>query len=183
MKSLLESAEAIIHIESVDNVIFSLGTNDVTQNKTDQDVVNISMSTAINKVKGKFPNANIAVCSVLPRKGKSPGITKMNLTSSFVNTFVQKMCRKDHRLTYIDLWEEFFSTRGSPTKSLYDSNDPSGVHVCPAGAQVMYEAMEEFIGVENLGEFQTPSSRKRKKSTVSTPGSIEKQQPKIHKQV
>jgi len=68
------------------------------------------------KMKACFPNTEIGLCSILPRKGKGPGKVKCNLTSSSVNNFMGKLCSKDHKLTYIDLWYEF-APNNNPSNS------------------------------------------------------------------
>ena len=176
--SLLDLAEANVDPECVNKVIFSLGTNDVTKNKTDHNVVCVNIANAINKTKCKFPNAEIGVCNILPRKGKSPNICRMNVTGLSVNTFIESLCKKDPKLSMIDLWTDF-SPNGNTTRSLYDPTDQGGVHVSTEGASLICATMTDFFFSSACGNYQTPSKRKR--SNTSTPGSAEKQQQKIHK--
>jgi len=152
----------------VSKIIFSLGTNDVTNNKNDHDMINVHVSNAVNKMKACFPNAEIGLCSLLPRKGKGPGQVKCNLISSPVNNFIGILWSKDHKLTYFDLYYEFASNN-NPSKLLYDANDPSGVHVSPEGASLLSSIFCDFSSEnEHAGKYQTPN-RKRTRSTTSTP--------------
>ena len=178
--TLLETADGKVDAQQVTKVLFSLGTNDITKNKTDQDIVNVYLSNAIHKVKEKFPNANVVVLGILPRKGKSPTIVKCNLTSTFANSFLHKLCSKDLRLSYVDLWSEF-APKNSTIKALYDDNDQSGVHISTEGAIRIVTIINDVISTENLHEYQTPERRKRTRSDQSTPGSAEKQIQKMQK--
>ncbi|VDI47668.1 Hypothetical predicted protein [Mytilus galloprovincialis] len=56
---------------NVGKVIISLGTNDLSKNKHDSDQVNVYATQAIVKVKQAFPNADIGVCGIIPRKDAS----------------------------------------------------------------------------------------------------------------
>jgi len=69
-----------------------LGTNDVTRNRDDSDQINITAKQAIYKIKQTFPKSQIAVCSILPRKGRGQHLIKMNDTSNHVNGFLKQMC-------------------------------------------------------------------------------------------
>ena len=101
-------------------------------------ICNVHVSNAVNKMKACFPNAEIGLCSILPRKGKRPGQVKCSLISSSVNNFMGKLCSKDHTLTYIDLWYEF-APNNNPSKLLCDANDPGGVHMSPNGQLFYYK--------------------------------------------
>ena len=93
---------------------------------------------------------------------------------------MRKLCSKDHKLTYIDLWYEF-APNNNPAKILFDANDPSGVHVSPRGASLLSSIFCDFSSEnEHAGEYQTPN-RKRTRSSTSTPGSAERQLGKIQK--
>ena len=54
--AILPTAVSKVDAERIDKVILCLGTNDVTKNKTDQDMINIFITNAINKLKVTFPN-------------------------------------------------------------------------------------------------------------------------------
>ena len=66
----------------IGKVSLCLGTNDVTRNRDDSDQINITATRAIYKIKNKntFPKSQIAVCSILPGKGRGQHLIKMNDT-------------------------------------------------------------------------------------------------------
>ncbi|CAG2194773.1 CNBP [Mytilus edulis] len=97
---------------NVGKVIISLGTNDLSRNKHDSDQVNVFATQAIVKVKQAFPNADIGVCGIIPRKGNSNHIHTINETATNVNKFLEKLCLKDEVLTYIDV-EHIFVKNGT----------------------------------------------------------------------
>ena len=69
-----------------------LGTNDVTRNRDDSDQINITATQAISKINQTFPESQIAVCGILPRKGRGQHLIKMNDTSNHVNCFLKTKC-------------------------------------------------------------------------------------------
>ncbi|CAG2244320.1 ecm [Mytilus edulis] len=147
---------------------------------TDKEMICVNMTNAINKVKAEFPNADICIFSILPRKGKGQTLTKCNLTSHSVNLYMEKVCSKDQRLSFIDLWDDFCrpGMGVNPIKTLFDKNDPSGVHINSEGAKQLVSLVKNFMSIDRLGEYVTPSGKKRTRSSASTPGSAEKQQSK-----
>ncbi|CAG2188893.1 unnamed protein product [Mytilus edulis] len=177
---LLVTLDKSVDKNYVSKVIFCLGTNDVTRNMTDKEMICVNMTNAINKVKAEFPNADICIFSILPRKGKGQTLTKCNLTSHSVNLYMEKVCSKDQRLSFIDLWDDFCrpGMGVNPIKTLFDKNDPSGVHINPEGAKQLVSLVKNFMSIDRLGEYVTPSGKKRTRSSASTPGSAEKQQSK-----
>ena len=78
--------------KTIDKVVISLGTNDITKSKGDHDQVNINLKHAIHQVKCNFPNSVVVICTILPRKGKGPNIKKCNDTVLNVNIFLKKLC-------------------------------------------------------------------------------------------
>ena len=64
---------------------------------------------------------------------------------------------------------------------MYDSNDPTGVHISKEGATRICDILIDYVKTVNLGEYQTPACRKRNRSNASTSGSAEKQAPKMQK--
>jgi hypothetical protein len=47
------------------------------RNRDDSDQINITATQAISKIKQTFPNSQIVVCSILPRKGRGQHLIKM----------------------------------------------------------------------------------------------------------
>ncbi|CAC5367585.1 unnamed protein product [Mytilus coruscus] len=79
-----------------------------SKNKHDSDQVNVFTTQALAKVKQVFPNADIGLCGIIPRKGNSNHIHTVNETATNVNKFFETLYIKDEVLTYID--EERIST-------------------------------------------------------------------------
>ncbi|CAC5420630.1 unnamed protein product [Mytilus coruscus] len=94
--------------------------------------------------------------------------------------YMEKVCSKDQRLSFVDLWDDFCrpGMGVNPVKTLLDKSDPSGVHVNPEGAKQLVSHIKNFMSIDRLGEYETPSGKKRTRSSASTPGSAEKQLPK-----
>jgi len=126
-------------------------------------------------VKHKYPNANIGVCIILPRKGKGTHIQALNSVASSVNTFIKQLCLKNNKMRFIDLWSEF-TPNNVPNRALYKLNDPSGVHISEAGASVISDIILDYVKSPVEGEYTTPNTKKRIRSSTSTPGSTDKQQ-------
>ena len=66
-------------------------------------------------------------------------------------------------------------------RGIYDLNDRSGVHINSAGSEFLGEIFADFASSVSDNEYQTPQSKKRLRSSTSTPGSEVKQQSKIPK--
>ena len=162
--------------DKVEHVVICLGTNDVSKHKEDSDEIILCATEAVTKVKSSFPNANIGICSILPRKGNSNSIMKSNETSVSVNNFLRKLCMKDDSLEYIDISFDF-QKQGALIKSMYDKNDASGVHVGPDGAQCIIDNIISYIqpGKQTPAITQTPRERKRYRSEATiTPTSADR---------
>jgi lysophospholipase L1-like esterase len=52
--------------KTVDKVVISLGTNDITKSKGDHDQVNINLTHAIHQVKCNFPNSVVGIWETFP---------------------------------------------------------------------------------------------------------------------
>jgi hypothetical protein len=57
----------------------------------------------------------------------------------------------------------------------------SGVHISEAGASVISDIILDYVKSPVEGEYTTPNTKKRFRSSTSTPGSTDKQQSKIPK--
>ncbi|CAG2252119.1 CNBP [Mytilus edulis] len=161
---------------NVGKVIISLGTNDLSKNKHDSDQVNVYATQAIVKVKQAFPNADIGVCGIIPRKGNSNHIHTVNETATHVNKFLEKLCLKDEVLTYIDV-DNIFIKNGNVVKAFYEKTDASGVHITIEGAQTIRVKLREFLHpkMSPMQNTPRPCDTKRKLSDISlTPMSAEK---------
>jgi hypothetical protein len=70
---------------------------------------------------------------------------------------------------------------GVDVELLYNLNDPSGVHISEAGASVISDIILDYVKSPVEGEYTTPNTKKRIRSSTSIPGSTDKQQSKILK--
>ncbi|KAK3107417.1 hypothetical protein FSP39_014115 [Pinctada imbricata] len=61
--------ESLKNDAQVEKVVICLGTNDVSQNKSDPEQVILNLTSAINETKKEFPVAEIGLCGIIPRKG------------------------------------------------------------------------------------------------------------------
>ena len=177
---LLDKSDSQVDSENVDSVVLSLRTNDVTQYRHDTEQIIVNVTTCVENVKHKYPNASIGVCSILPRRGKGTHIQALNSVASSVNTFITKLCLKNNKMRFIDLWSKF-TPNNVPNRALYKLNDPSGVHISEAGASVISDIILDYVKSPVEGEYTTPNTKKRIRSSTSTPGSTDKQQAKIPK--
>lgn len=182
--SLERISEAIDEVnektESVDfdTVIVCLGTNDVSRNKDDPDQVNANFVTAISEVKNSYPDRKIGICNILPRKGKSNAVAKFNDDVNHVNRFIDRICNKDKHLEMIDIHGLFVNRDDNVIKAMFDSNDPSGIHISECGAQKIRQIFTEFISKADtvIEPFLCSTPGKRNRSCMSTtPASVEKQ--------
>jgi hypothetical protein len=55
-------------------------------------------------------------------------------------------------------------------------NCSSGVHISEAGASVISDTILDYVQSPVEGEYTTPNTKKRIRSSTSTPGSTDKQQ-------
>ena len=143
----------------VKKIAICLGTNDVTKNKSNVDKVNVSISKSIETIKDRFPDAEIGVCTVIPRKGNSTSLKELNAATSAVNTYIRTMCEASEDLCLIDL-NPLFKTGNVVKMPLYDPNDASGVHISSDGAKCIQEGICAF--------FDGRIGRKRQRGSSST---------------
>ncbi|CAC5419977.1 CNBP [Mytilus coruscus] len=129
---------------SVEKVVICLGTNDITRNRSDPDEVNVNATNAVNCVKSRFPNAKIGLCTIIPRKDKGQNILKLNETTQSVNNFLAKLSKNDSSVSLIDTFN-IFCQNGNAVRSLYDINDPSGVHISDKGVDRYIVELSSFF--------------------------------------
>jgi lysophospholipase L1-like esterase len=160
--------------KTVDKVVISLGTNDITKSKGDHDQVNINLTHAIHQVKYNFPNSVVGICTILPRKGKGPNITKCNDTVLNVNIFLKTLCIRE-QIECVDAYE-LFTKQGNVLKSLFDNTDSSGVHFSVEGCTKIRDEMVTFFDSDKVISVELKTPRKRTNSALSsTPNSVERQ--------
>ena len=134
------------------------------QETDDSDQINITATHANSKIKQPFPKSQIAVCSILPRKGRGQHLIKMNDTTNHVNGFLKKMCNRDGTLDFIDIHKEF-SKQGSAIKPLFDTNDVSGVHISSSGEDKLCKIFFKYLtSLPGKGEFPVTLQHDKKRN-------------------
>ena len=176
---LLDKAVSMTKNKFVKRIVIHLGTNDITRHRGDSDQVIEAVSSAVNKVKEKFPTSTIAFSSILQRRGTTSGIVIMNSTAHAVNEHIYKLSLKDDKLYFLNNDEDMLD-RGVPIKSLYDQSDSKGVHVSSKGAETLEDNIMSFFGSGESSQYtdETPASKKRNRSLLSLTPPSEKQLPK-----
>ena len=151
---------------SADYVTLHLGTNDI-KHETKQCVVQNAL-TAIELVQKKWPSAEVAFSSIIPRLEKSKVIQKFNADAKWVNEEILRCCLQDG-FHYIDN-DEIFKENGAISKSVYDDRDPSGIHVNALGAKKLYQNLLAFLdgGISDEADMPPPRN-KRVRSSGSQP--------------
>lgn len=153
----------------IQDVIIHLGTNDVTRNRGNPDIININITEAMGKVQDAYPNSRITVASILPRNGQN--VEQFNRTGKTVNAFIKKFCQR-HEFQYIDN-DKLFLEKGKPNNKLYDKD---GIHVNPKGAETLMEAIQDCIQDTNKLNAITVFRKKRPRSESSIPSPGESKQ-------
>ncbi|CAC5380628.1 unnamed protein product [Mytilus coruscus] len=157
----------------IERVVICLGTNDVSRFKYEHNIVIHSITQAVTKVKCHYSNSEIGLCTILPRKEKSPNVAKFNITAENANIFVRHMCEME-KIELIDCFDIFYKN-STILKSLFDGNDSSGLHINVDGCEKMKDLIVSFLNKDGpkLTDFKTPNKR-----TVSvrsgTPNSAER---------
>ena len=62
-----------------------------------------------------------------------------------VNSFILKMCKKDPVISLIDMHSTFCNQEGNANRSLFDNNDPSGVHINNEGVNKLIEQLYLYM--------------------------------------
>lgn len=140
------------------------------------------MTSAVNKIKEKFPSSTIAFSSILQRRGTTAGIATMNSTARAVNEHIYKLSLKDDKLYFLNNDADMLD-KGIPIKSLYDQSDSKSVHVSSKGAEILEENIMSFFGSGESSQYtdETPANKKRNRSVLSLTPPSEKQLPKSQK--
>ena len=129
--------------ETVRSVVVHLGTNDVKH--VDKTVVVVKRAkNPLISLKDKWLGAKIAYSSIIPRVGKSTVVKQFNSDATFIKNSILQYCLSTKRFRYIDI-DEIFLNNGAVAKSLYDPDDPSGIHVNIDGSVSLYDNLEAFL--------------------------------------
>ncbi|VDI45389.1 Hypothetical predicted protein [Mytilus galloprovincialis] len=153
----------------VDKVSICLGTNDISKHKDDSDQINLLVTKAVAQVKSTYPESQVGLCSIIPRKGNSVQINRLNQSATSVNKFIRKLCAREDNVEYVDL-EKVFYKSGTIIRSMFDKADNSGVHINTEGAQNINRKLGDFFHSPRpcVQELNTPMDPKRKRSDGTT---------------
>ncbi|VDI01295.1 Hypothetical predicted protein [Mytilus galloprovincialis] len=153
----------------VDKVAICLGTNDISKHKDDSDQINLLVTKAVAQVKSAYPESHVGLCSIIPRKGNSAQINRLNQSATSVNKFIRKLCAREDNVDYVDL-EKLFYKNGTIIRSMFDKADNSGVHINTEGAQNINRKLDDFFHSPKpcVQELHTPMDPKRKRSDGTT---------------
>ena len=96
----------------------------------------------------------------MPRKGKGHHLAKLNEFANSVNKFLKTLTSSESSLDFIDLTDSFTNTNGYTVKSLYDTNDSSGMHLGQNGKDKQ-EIIVDYLKFTNYdvhvgSSFKTP---------------------------
>ena len=164
-------------------IVLHLGTNDVSKHKTDAAQVQLEVSTAISETHKRFPDAEIAFSSILPRRGKSTAIDAMNTTAKTVNDYIKRLAIKERYLSFNDNDLDLLH-HGVPIRALYDPSDTTGVHLSVKGADLLADSFQDFFNsgpASDDDHFMTPGAHKRNRSVLSNTPPSDKQMSKTNK--
>ncbi|VDI16289.1 Hypothetical predicted protein [Mytilus galloprovincialis] len=133
----------------VDKVAICLGTNDISKHKDDSDQINLLVTKAVAQVKSAYPESHVGLCSIIPRKGNSAQINRLNQSATSRNCSIKN---------------------GTIIRSMFDKADNSGVHINTEGAQNINRKLDDFFHSPKpcVQELHTPMDPKRKRSDGTT---------------
>ncbi|VDI52469.1 Hypothetical predicted protein [Mytilus galloprovincialis] len=142
----------------VDRVDITLETNDIGKHKDTSDQINLLVTKAVAQVKSAYPESRVGLCSILPRKGNSAQINRLNQSASNVKKFIRKLCAREDKVDYIDL-DKLFYRNGTIIRSMFDKADNSWVHINTEGAQNINRKLSDFFHSPKpcVQELQTPT--------------------------
>ena len=110
VQKLLDKSDSQVDSENVDSVVLNLGTNDVTPYRNVTELIIVNVTTCVENVKQKYPNANIGVCSILPRRGKGTHIQALisvenDYKAYMFNVLALNCCGLKNKLQYPEFQE------------------------------------------------------------------------------
>ncbi|CAG2207721.1 CNBP [Mytilus edulis] len=141
----------------------------LSQHKDDSDQINLLVTKAVAQVKSAYPESQVGLCSIIPRKGNSAQINRLNQSATSVNKFIRTLCAREDNVEYVDL-EKVFYKSGTIIRSMFDKADNSGVHINTEGAQNINRKLGDFFHSPRpcVQELNTPMDPKRKRSDGTT---------------
>lgn len=72
-------------------------------------------------------------------------------TVNIVNQYMKKISTKEAYLSFLDNDDDLLD-QGVPIKSMYNSNDPTGVHLSVKGAEMLADTFYKFFDCDETSE-------------------------------
>ena len=142
--SLVGVASKQTDTSDIKMVVLHLGTNDVTRHEGGEIMLNANR--AITAIEKKFPEADIAICSIPPRKGREREQSSANDVTLAVNSYMQALCRRSNNLLYYIDTYTLLAPKGRLAKHLFSKTDPSGVHFSRTGKSEVISRIVTTLG-------------------------------------
>jgi predicted NAD-dependent protein-ADP-ribosyltransferase YbiA (DUF1768 family)/lysophospholipase L1-like esterase len=158
-------------------VVIALGTNDIKNTESSPKTI-VQLNKAIETVNETFPEAEVFLSGIIPRKGQTKNITNCNLKSGEVNQYMQEYAKSMSTVSYISN-TELFNVKKVQIKELYAHKDTSGLHLTQSGRRkLMINILDH---VKKNEQSRTPASNKRNRSMLgNTPTSAEQDSKRQH---
>lgn len=151
---------------AVENVVVHLGTCNWSSNANDTVVSHASVYSdyveALNLISSKFPQADMQISSVPPRKPTGPHadhMKKSNEQIASLNEQLKSLALEEANITFIDN-DLILTVNGEPIADLYKDSDKTGVHMNNVGLTVL----SNNISI-HLNEIFTKSSNESRWNT------------------
>ena len=176
-ETMLLSGKEQTENKHVSDIVLALGTNDITSTGNTNATI-LQLQKAVHTTMETFPDANIYMSSVTPRRGPSRStahlVNNVNRKIEAVNDFMGELAKSDPKLHYIKNHKVFEVPKGQENK-IHSVTDSLGVHLTPEGRKRL---MRNIIDrVKQIIQTKTPSvSRSKRIRSEDTPPSAEKDQ-------
>ena len=161
--SLLHQA-ALATEGQIGNIVIAIGVVDVMNNES-VCPVNVSINKAVDQASVLFPDTQVILSAILPRKGKGQAIADCNRRIKEVNNYMKEYSNYRSNLEFVSHHQSF----ATATENMY--RDTHGLHLSQHGMDTVIKNIEDFVGKK----CSTPLRCKRIRS-VGTPPSAEKPQ-------
>ena len=163
ISDMIPLATSMTQNTQVENVVIALGVNDLRDHGS-VGTTNARFSKAIDTVKINFPQSNIFVSAIIPRKSNKGNAKAHNEKVKDINGYLKLIATEENCITYIGNANTF---KDSDPKGLYDPKDITGTHIAKAGKDILVKLIESVIK-------KSSSGKKRPRSVLSTPPSVKK---------
>ena len=163
IQPMIEKAKKKTKGAEVKNVVLALGINDITRTQSTGSTSALYTS-AISKVKQHFPNSNIFISAVVPRRETNSAIKTSNEQIIEINNYL----RDTAKLTDTGFIGNSNTFNKSLGEQYHDKKDPSGIHLNKQGQNKLMEIISDTL--------QKPDTGSKRSRSITTPSSAEKEQ-------